>query len=142
MHSKKSNNVISTVVMGDYLEVYYEDEDKTVIDEIKVDEANIMEISLIKKSWPGSQGKEIDLITPNNVSDMIIRRSDIEHVINEDQYFTSIYEIQYDTPLYGINHTYCCLFIFTSFSVMFWLRPIFAINRLLNRLLKCLDVFW
>ncbi len=105
--------------MGDYLEVYYEDENKTSIDEVKVDEAKIMGISLTKKSRPGSQGKEIDLITPNNEYDMIIRRSDIEHVINEDQYFTSIYEIQYDTPLYGINHTYCCLFIFTSFSVMF-----------------------
>ncbi len=105
--------------MGNYLEVYYEDEDKTSIDEVKVDEASVMGISLTKKCQPGPQSEEVDLITPNNEFDMIIRRSDIEHVINEDQYFTSIYEIQYDTPLYGINHTYCCLFIFTSFSVMF-----------------------
>ena len=102
MHSKKSNNVISTVVAGDYLEVYYEDEDKTSIDEVKVDEASIMEISLIKKCPPGSQGKQIDLFTPNNEPDMIIRRNDIEFVINEDQSFTSIYEIEDDTPLYGI----------------------------------------
>ena len=119
LRSKKSNNVISTVVAGDYLKVYYEDEDKTSIDEVKVDEAKIMGISLTKKCQPGPQSEEVDLITPNKEYDMIIRRSDIEHVINEDQYFTSIYEIEDDTPLYGINHTYCCLFIFTSFIVMF-----------------------
>lgn len=102
MHSKKSNNVISTVVAGDYLEVYYKDEDKNSIDEVKVDEASIMEISLIKKCPPGSQGKEVNLITLNNESDKIIRRNDIEFVINEDQSFTSIYEIEDDTPLYGI----------------------------------------
>ena len=102
LHSKKSNNIISNVVAGDYLEVYYEDEDKTLINEAKVDEASVMEISLTKKCPPGSHGEEVDLITQNNESDIIIRRNDIEFVINEDQSFTSIYDILDDTILYGI----------------------------------------
>ncbi len=102
LYSKKTNNVISNVVAGDYLEVYYEDEDKTVIDEIKVDEASVMEMSLIKKSPPGSQGMEINYLLEDNDDNKLIQARDVEYVINEDGSFTSIYDILDDTKLYGI----------------------------------------
>lgn len=103
MHSKKSNNVISTVVAGDYLEVYYEDEDKTVIDEIKVDEASAVEMSFIKISPPGSQGMEINYyLLEDNDDNKLIQARDVEYVINEDGSFTSIYDILDDTKLCGI----------------------------------------
>ncbi len=102
LYSKKTNNVISNVVAGDYLEVYYEDEDKTVIDEIKVDEASVMEMSLIKKSPPGSQGMEINYLSEDNDDNKLIQARDVEYVINEDGSFTSIYDILDDTKLYGI----------------------------------------
>ncbi len=61
-----------------------------------------MEISLTKKCQTGPHGEEVDLITFNNESNKIIRRNNMEFVINEDQSFTSIYGIEDDNLLYGI----------------------------------------
>ena len=100
LHSKQTKKKLSNCIVGDYLEVYY-NQDETIVDEIIVDEANLISIKLTKLSRPGAQMDEIDLIPENNIG-VAIRHETVFYVMNADGTFSNKKDLKDGTMIYGV----------------------------------------
>ena len=98
LYSKQTRKKLSNCIVGDYLEVHYKD-DKTTVDKIIVDEANL--ITITKLSIPGAQMNEIDLITENNIG-VRIRHENVFYVMNDDGTFSNKEDLKDGTMIYGV----------------------------------------
>lgn len=96
-HAKR----IETLVVGDYIEIYYSDETYSDIDHILVDEAEMLTIEVVKRSIPGDLYHNIDLVPDNNI-DLAIRHESVSYVLNQDGSYTHKNDLADGTIIYGV----------------------------------------
>lgn len=97
-YSKTNNKKISNCIVGDYLEVYYDDSNN--INKIVVDEAGVIELQKVKN--PGDESETPHLISAEDDNTIYLKYDDIKNAMNQESTISKLKEIVDDSKLYGV----------------------------------------